>query len=576
MNPACQHDNIPGDAGMGIDIPYNDNNRALLGNPERFEKDGIGADREFPNFELRFDGFLLMSGTLVIQSATTESYSGWLRSNLGNFGKEQQEKKLPDMAWKQDQEFENKTEYNDTDDEYGLYTILNPGFWDGIGKEEKIETKVKDENGVWQVREDSRTVLKGFHLKNYGFYVNPAYPRSNPQAGMVISPFLYLKYVIKESLRLNKWFINRNDMIIPDLILGAPFDNAMIYNNFNIVDLNDVTTRTITGYEYDYVTDEVKEVSYDVLAMPGWEIKNFNYSDLLPRISMKDFILGIQNSLNFIFRFRNDGRVDIVDRNNILEKPANNINEFHLGTFEINERKNVRLKFTPEYDKDDALFGTGYEDLSDRWKDYGEPVLSLDDLRAIASPKIGELRLVVYENNIYEYSWVVVEQEDYKRQETPQDTLSWHMISTGPQPYIYGDQEEEEEIKTPLSTLQTSTLAFLPIGKADQKGNIGTLKSVYSDFTFRVVPQNIYISQPLFWEGGIGLFENRWKNWAHFWKNRLPIETEFQMPLNVLSFCIDNITDKFATEAGQFVIEEMTTDFGLNEIGKTRIKGYKV
>jgi hypothetical protein len=54
------------------------------------------------------------------------------------------------------------------------------------------------------------------------------------------------------------------------------------------------------------------------------------------------------------------------------------------------------------------------------------------------------------------------------------------------------------------------------------------------------------------------------------------VEGEFYMPLNVLYFVSNNIHRKFRTEHGEFIIESMETEIGLNMIGKTRIKGYKL
>ena len=87
-NPACNIKEFPGDIGLGIEIPVNDINRELLGNPERFERYAENNIREFTGFEIRYGGVLLMQGTLVINSASEEKYLAWLRSDIGNIGKE--------------------------------------------------------------------------------------------------------------------------------------------------------------------------------------------------------------------------------------------------------------------------------------------------------------------------------------------------------------------------------------------------------------------------------------------------------------------------------------------------------
>jgi hypothetical protein len=46
--------------------------------------------------------------------------------------------------------------------------------------------------------------------------------------------------------------------------------------------------------------------------------------------------------------------------------------------------------------------------------------------------------------------------------------------------------------------------------------------------------------------------------------------------MNVLISLIQNITTPCRESKGAFLIEEMETEFGLNMIGRTKIKGYKI
>ena len=573
-NPACFMDAMPGDISLGVSIPVNDHNRAILGNPERFEKYTSATSREFPGFEARVSGVLQSAGTLIVQTATKESYSGWVRSPLGNMGKEQREKKITDMPWPENHFRVVKPDYDDDDDHYKFSKIYNPGFWDGIGIEGPDTEYIIDENGNSVPHEIIRSVLQTAHLKNYLWYINTNLD-ATVQKGQVISPQLYLRYVIKEAMKMNGWFINRNDMLLENLGFPNFTKNACIYNNFNIVDM-EVVVYPEYAYNWDPYTNTLNQYIIGYIENPEWATRAFNYADLLPKISMKDFLLGIQNSLNYIFFFRNDSRVDIIDRNGILKGEAIDINQYRVGEFELGEQKNVRLKFIPEYDKDDKLFGTGFEDLSDRWADYKENVATKAELDLIVDPAFGELRLVIDENNIYEYTWLVVEQEDMNRQEMQIDTIGWKLVSCGPQPFVYGDQDEEEEIKTEVSTLQQLKAFLFYENQVNQRGNLASMRSSFSDFKLRLIREGWFVDSNFYWEGDGGLFAYRWKTWADFWKKRLPIEAEFDLPLNVLSFCADNIWSKFRTEKGEFIIEEMETTFGLHSIGTTRIKGYKV
>ena len=53
------------------------------------------------------------------------------------------------------------------------------------------------------------------------------------------------------------------------------------------------------------------------------------------------------------------------------------------------------------------MFGQEYHDLTERRNEFADPVNTHDDLLDIASPVVGELRLVKDENKIYEYKLLV-------------------------------------------------------------------------------------------------------------------------------------------------------------------------
>jgi hypothetical protein len=54
------------------------------------------------------------------------------------------------------------------------------------------------------------------------------------------------------------------------------------------------------------------------------------------------------------------------------------------------------------------------------------------------------------------------------------------------------------------------------------------------------------------------------------------VEGSFDLPLNVLYHVVNNITGKYRTVHGDFVIETIETEFGSNMIGTTRITGFKI
>lgn len=356
------------------------------------------------------------------------------------------------------------------------------------------------------------------------------------------------------------------------------FKNIMLYNNYNILQ---PTTQYLTDTYIKVWQPETNSYSdgetHAVLEVTQWGCVPFDYKTLLPKISFKDFLIGIQNTLNFIFKFRNDGKVDIIDRNKILTEGAIDLNEYQVGTWKMGERRNVSLKFNPEYDKDDSKF-SDIEDLTERSANFKASVATKAQLLALVSPSFGELRLVISENKIYEYKWMVVAEVNALNMEVQYDVMGWEMVSVGPQPFIYGTMPEREEINSaigPIQILEYEQGVWIP--ELWQKGNLNVMQSAWKDFSLRLLCGN-YTDFPtaMFWEGPDGLFANRWQTWAQFWATRHPFEAEFQFPLNVLVYVNENITSKFRTNDGEFIIDEIDTEFGLNTIGKTTIRGYKV
>lgn len=579
-NPACFFDSLQNCQAEGVDIPANERNRAILENPERFERDLETSTRKYENFEIRYKGARLLKGYLVIDDAGSDGYSGWVQSDLGALGEAQQETYINEMDWPTNVNFPAQSSFDDNNDDFGIKLIHNRLWWDGKGKEKQTEVEYRDASGVLQTKTETRNVLVQKMWENYGSYVN-SYDLTDIKEGCVISPFLHLRYVIRESLRLNNFFIDRNDMINgPGLYSLSFLKNIMVYNNFNIVDLNTTTQQEELLWWYPPEQRE-RMIETNVIDTKTWFVNSFNYADLLPRKTYKEFLVGLQNSLNYIFHFRYDGFVNIIDRNAILNQTPIDLDDFMRGDWKIGERKDVRLKFTPEYDEDDANYADEFEDLSDRWQDFGNPVDTEADLDNIVSPAFGELRLVEETNQIFEYGFHVFTSEDPNRLEDQFDTLGWKFVSNGPQPYIHGDVKEEEEIKTAISTLQQNTFELYGSTpfysyNAVQKGNMNKMRSLWNDYTLRLITNNaIFGYKALYWEGEFGLFNQRWKTWADFWKTRLPVEANFQLPVNMFTHLQNNITDPFRTKKGNFIIQETETEFGMHQVGPTKITGFK-
>ena len=590
-NPAARLDAIPGDVGLGISIPVNDYSRAVFGNPQRFERHVPASARRFPEFEVRYSGVLLQRGTLVITSATALEYSGWLQSDVGAMGDQQREKFLPDMEWPGYNLFANLLHYDETaGHQYATVELINPVFWEGIGAEKEVEIPYLDEDGQQQTTTENWSVLKSIHRDHYGFKVNMSLNNGmvrDDGLAPVVSPFLFFNYVVREMLRQNGFFVDRN------FFDPAAWPSMVIYHNFNIMafDYILVSTQGWIYYEHPWLgTVAQPPTRKDIWKVHTfwWKHQPFSYRDLLPRVAMKDVLLGIQNLFNVVFVFRRNRKVDIIDRQAILDKVPFDLDPYFVGDWEIGERMEVSLKFVSEYDRDDAMFGQDYHDITQRKASFRDPVPDMDALEALPRQdlQVGEIRLVESLNKYFEYKWDTYADLDRNYRDNQVNVLQWVFISNGPQPYVYGDAQKVEEIQTCISTLQMEK--YLIGGRKPtvmQRGNLGHMRNVWNNFSLRLLfyagghfggPHDATGQNSLNWEGENGLFERRWKKWARFWSQRQPVEGEFDLPLNVLSYLVDNITGKFRTRHGEFIIEDVSVEISVSHIGKTRIKGYKI
>jgi hypothetical protein len=605
-NSACYFDSIPGDVAMGIDIPVNEVNRALLGNPERFEKRSSSSSREIPGFEIRFGGYLFLAGTLVIQTANKDSYSGWCRSNVGNLGKEHREKFIYDIpAFNENITFVNKANYDPDADDYGCPEVYNSDFFRDKGKRDKFYRQIANPNWYWGSDEplfiddqwETELLTKAF-LENANWTVNKHYS-SNPPSPLssqvilandympvadlykfpitVVSPMLFIGYVIKTLLADAKFYVVNN--AITD---SADMKKLLLYNNYDITHMSFSTLLTSIETPYFNNTGPISYGQYVDYVFRNYTA-TFKYRDLLPKVKLKDFMLGIQNMLNVCFHFLPNGKVNIIDRENIIATTPIDINDYMVGEWEIGEKKDVTLKFSFTHDDDDVLFQEQWEDVDDRRPDEKEPVLNTTALDQIVSPTIGEMRYVITPGIYMEYAWYQkTEISPFTGEEITTDMLGWkHLANNFQNGFFNTKKEEQEEIKTVFSTLLFNSWSLYPV--TQQTGNIKSIKFAYAKFTPRLLfylgnntAKHETANLSLDWEkDAIGLIAKRWPKWARFWCQRLPVSCEAALPLNMLDYVTRNITNKFRARAGEFIIETLETEFRLNSIGTTKITGYK-
>lgn len=601
-NPACFFDKIPGDAGIGIEIPVNEYSRTYFGNPHRFEKYTSGNDRKFSGVDIRYGGMLLMCGTLVITNADQRTYSGWLQSDLGVLGEEQREKFIDELPWQDDgadaEDFANKSEYSEDTDDYCTAEIYNPIWWDEKGKMKEETVFYYDEDGERLEKSEDVTVLTTTFKENFRSNVNMmagdnsvnVIGTKSDSNAVVVSPFLFLSYAVKEILKMCHWYTtDKNILKYGDTISDpSPLAGLFIYNNWNIA-YNTFATAIDLVPRWNPETLTYTDEEVNRITAIYWHFDKVYYNRLVPHIALADFILSLQNYLNIVFVWKAGHKVDIIDRDEIVDSTPLDINDYFREEWIIGERKDVTLKYIAQYDKEDRMFGDEFHDLSDRRDDIDDSVADFAELEAITDDPVGTIRLVRDENNYYEFKWSVNVGEDENRLESHIDILAWQFISTGPQPYFYGTGDEEEEIKTNASTLKMNMAIGSPIANGRpavlQKGNYKMIKNVWNDFSFRLMFYHgrdyAYTwksddTVDLNWEEDNGIFAMRWEKWSRFWSNRLPVEGTFAFPIHIIYFVINNITSKFRTRHGEFIIEEMEVEIGLNLIGNTKIRGYKI
>ena len=600
-NPACFFDSIPGDAALGISIKVNEINRAMLGNPERFEKRNTGSSREIPGFQIRYSGVLLLSGTLIIQNASATEYSGWGRSNVGNLGKEHREKYIYDSpAFNQPVTFVNKNNYNPDTDHYGCPEIYNPDFFKDKGRRGPYSRMIL--NPEWYhgstepqlIKQDYETEIIGKGFENYAYSrVNERNIDNTIKLGTfllgsidlldslpvtVVSPMLFLNYVIESLLRDAHFYISNNAIANnPDL------KKLIIYNNFDITRMgfSAISNIPFNNPFFDGQALQSHTIKIDYVFRDYNE--TFKYRDLLPKLKLKDFILGIQNSLNVCFQFLKHGKVNIIDRESIVTGSVIDINQYMVKEWDMGEKQDVTLKFEFTHDTDDTIFQERWEDIDDRRTDEKEPVETIAALDQIINLTIGEIRFVKLNNVYMQYAWtqqITINPKNGKEETT--DHLGWTYLAGNFQNAFFNrGTEKEETIKTPFSTLMENIFGQLP--ETQQPGNLKSIKFAYQNFSPRLLFYNGNnqgsFETPnisLDWEkAGTGLLTTRWPKWARFWCNRIPVAREADLPLNMLDYIARNITSKFRSREGEFIIETMETEFGLNSIGTTKITGYK-
>lgn len=566
-----KHDSIKGDCIPSITFPDTERNRAVLMNPTLFElkRDGV---KEFPNLELISNGFDIIRGTLVLNNG----FGGYVRGAVGNISAQNADKLITDYDLPVHQVFQNKESYSPDVDEYCAPEFTNIDFYKDLTQNDtwELETNTKEEF--------ENTILQRYHRwrsytvnhKLNGLIELPTESpliiykqRTNADTpALVISPQLYLFGVIKKLLLKNSIYLISNEVGT-----NAQLKHLTLYNNHSIVKLKPtLTIGDITVSSWFFETTIANSYARFVQS-----VVNFDEADLLPPVSIKNFILGIQNLINICVVFHDNGTASIIDREAVPEKEPVSIDEFFTGKWEMGDKKNVVLEFAMQHDTNDALFGSYYQDLTDREKDFGEDVESMAQLYAITNPVIGELRRVTRKNQIYEYRTGTT--LDANNIEV--DIVGWFFISIDFQNFKYNYEEgidkDVEKIETTFSTFSNKGT-----GLAYQLGRCNLRKNEEAMFTPRVffdvagVAKNNSTNYYLNWRGTNNLIETRWAKWAKFWANREAATGYFRLPAYILQNF--DLNRPYSTRQGTFIIDRMVTRITHAGIQETKMEVFKL
>jgi hypothetical protein len=608
----------------------NEINRALLGNPDRFENYAKDNTREFENFEVRYGGTLLIGGTLVVQNAGDETYKCWLRSDVGNLGKIHREKFIGDSySFNQNKTFENKADYDPDTDPYGCPKIYNPDFFKEKGEKGYVTRWIKNPNymklvGKWKWwgfvlgRDDREYIVwdevetedftEAF-LQSSGWMVNDKNedgtirtPETESKANFesitgsksaeedgldvaVVSPMLFVNYVLKQLFK-DAGFALGDNFLSDD----ADLKRLVLYHNFDITRFQFIPS--LYGW-LDYYRE--RQLWYDAAIGQAVDIIKrdvnapFVFKDLLPQMKLKDFLLGLQNLLNVCFVPRPGRRIfDVIDREKILTDPAIDIDKYLTGKWRMDTKKNITLKLAWEHDNDDLIFKEGWTDIDEYRDKEREPVDTWSDLENIEYPLMDEVRYVRETNTYAQYKMWNKEYENEEGETIQEKRIGWSLLTIAFQHgYQNYGQDEEEELQTKFSTLSMNRNSITDgYGSLSvrQKGNIRTDVYAYESFSPRLLfytgnneGANETDNISLDWEKEeTGLLTSRWLNWSRFWTTRQQVECDAHFSPGMLDYVIRNITKKYRGLEGEFIIEKMETEIGTNYIGVTKIRGHKL
>jgi hypothetical protein len=511
-SPVFEKDSIPGGFSFPFELPASPRNNRILSHPGRIQS-AVQGGFNLP-FQLYLDGRLIGTGTATIQKATSLSYSAFLQVGTGDFAGKTAGKKLSDVDFGGERNWEFKPEYTYPEDDFALFPIYNENFMD--------DTQYKD---AWKTN--------GYRLNSHeqGSWF------TGVNSIMAISPFPYLGYVV------NRIF-NHFGFVLKENILTTDPDlkQLIIYNNHdsaNIVSVTRPVTKTIFGKRNDGAWGYIQRTV--IVTTITREFNTWNLKDFLPDILIKDFILAIRTLFNLAITIDNQGFASIVKLQDLVTSGKS----FPLGPKAMGKplvtisENTAGVKLHWEHEQNDLLFSEGFKNIYEDPKLLRAPVETIDEL-ALISAIINEIRLVTSYGLYYQYSGEEVDGVT---------EYSWKVFSNDFQDFVIGDKPEEySALASTLPMIHYQRSIGGPIIRCPQAAQLSSsiirttslpcslrflfYRGMVEDSTGTPYPygsSDAYdsagellpdASLSLKWQGETGLYNQLWKDYLTWWKKR--------------------------------------------------------
>ena len=593
-NPCWCFNEIPGPLCLDVTIPDNDVNRNYLGFPGRFAKMAKSNDRKFPRAELRWRGYLYIYGTLVITKPTEKGYSGYIQSELRSLSDAQREKLVGDHNLLGELDFVNKPNYDPETDLYCTVRLSNAGFWVDKGDTEPWKKVIVNADGSTTTQDTEREILTRKFDETVDFMVNAfdvngvkidstaEWINHGAHTGIfnkiygavVVSPYPFLSRLIEELLQENKFFMRNNFLKADD-----DLKTLCLYHNVSICKaevFTVITTIKFNPYHDDTIEfNPGNDIEVRRVSEMGWDTSDFQIKKLLPKIELNELLLSIQNLTNTFFHFSGINDVDCIDRESLFDMEPFDLSKYRVSRWLPGKRQNMVLKFKFNHDPDDQEFNENFTDISSREEDIADPVNVFADLATIASPPIGQIRLVKAEKMYYEYRQETVSSADGKSED---DVLMWAPLTIDIQDYNYNPSgDESEDIETKFSTLRMHEAGY-PV--AYQKGNSSQFSQYSENFSPRLLFYNGNNTGGSMASSGLELnwksiVANRYRRTAPFYANALPVEAQFRFPGNIFYKVLNEIYKPFLDKDGSFFIKEMQVEANNSEYVEATLTVFK-